>query len=891
MSNVWRLLWMSCPLFVAVVILAPVSRAQNEPTETKGIDSGNYNIQQTIEAGYRLNWINGNIDTYNTFVNLGQGVRLLDYSLDMRSLDHNGLAFDTLKFYNFGYGGDPESVTRLRIQKNNWYDFTYLFRRDKNFWDWSLLTNPLNSPITPPASPPVFPTNPNPNTVLITASPHSLDLVRRMQDFDLTIRPESKLRFRLGYSRNVDEGPALTSLDGGTETILNQNYRVTTNTYHLGVDIRYLPKTTISYDQFFKDFKQDTFTFDAVGSTTPFTPLFPSGFNQFQLTNTSPADLGAIWSSSSPCTTPVIAATTPPTVTSTCNGFLNGPLTLPANNGLPAVTGTLPAYSLFARPRNFMPTEHISFQSDYFSKLHVSGSFAYSTADTTVNDFLEAQDYWSSRAVQRGSQTAGPAKAKQYSSTADFMAVYFINDNTRIRDVFRFDNWRVPGMWTSFAEGYFGGAVAPGSNQTGMLAPISTLFFTDPAAFAATCTAAGFFNQLGCPQHGSSSDPDFSNRFWQRTLSEDTKANTIQLEHDFSKSLSARAGFLYTNRQIGDFNAITNILQVYLPGGSGGTAATGFFAARGECAFANGVLPTGCTLNPATGIITQVGAEPDNDTSVGITNIHEYSLLLGVTARPIDKLRITGDFQFGSNDNAFVRPDARNLQIYNIHASYRPTTWARVDGQIDIHENRDNVFTVNDREHDRNYSFTTTLTPISKLAIDFGYTYFDFFTTIDVCYASGVAGQPTTLCPIINPGDSTLGATSRYSSTDHFVFADMMWKVYKRVSASLGFAGNFTRGYSNYFNQPQFGASAGGPAPEFAPVVINEKTPSGTLNFNYLKPYASIAVDIYKGLGCKFAWNYYGFNEKGPPDPATLSPIGSRDFNGNTATFSLRYSF
>ena len=29
-----------------------------------------------------------------------------------------------------------------------------------------------------------------------------------MQDFDLTIRPESKLRFRLGYSRNVDEGPA-----------------------------------------------------------------------------------------------------------------------------------------------------------------------------------------------------------------------------------------------------------------------------------------------------------------------------------------------------------------------------------------------------------------------------------------------------------------------------------------------------------------------------------------------------------------------------------------------------------------------------------------------------------------------------------------------------------
>jgi hypothetical protein len=89
----------------AIVLVAPVSRAQNDSPDKKGIDSGNYNIQQSIEAGYRVDWINGNINTYNTFVNLGQGVRLLDYSLDMHSLDHNGLVFDRLNFYNFGYGG------------------------------------------------------------------------------------------------------------------------------------------------------------------------------------------------------------------------------------------------------------------------------------------------------------------------------------------------------------------------------------------------------------------------------------------------------------------------------------------------------------------------------------------------------------------------------------------------------------------------------------------------------------------------------------------------------------------------------------------------------------------------------------------------------------------
>ena len=77
-------------------------------------------------------------------MNLGSGLRLFDYTLNMRSLDHNGLSFDNLDFSNFGYGGDPNDVTRLRLEKNKWYDFRLLFRRDKNFWDYNLFANPLN---------------------------------------------------------------------------------------------------------------------------------------------------------------------------------------------------------------------------------------------------------------------------------------------------------------------------------------------------------------------------------------------------------------------------------------------------------------------------------------------------------------------------------------------------------------------------------------------------------------------------------------------------------------------------------------------------------------------------------------------------------------------------
>src|ERR1700723_1368897 len=198
-------------IFFVAFFLSPAARAQDDSGESKGINSGGYNIHQTIEFGYRASEISGNQNTYDTFENLGSGLRLFDFSLRMRSPDHNGLLFDNLTFSNFGYGGDPNDVTRLRVEKNKWYDFRLLFRRDKNFWDYNLYANPLNpAALNPPGSlstgcfvgPPTaahsglagYCSNP---AVPQENSLHSQYLVRRMQDYDLTLLPESKLRFRL----------------------------------------------------------------------------------------------------------------------------------------------------------------------------------------------------------------------------------------------------------------------------------------------------------------------------------------------------------------------------------------------------------------------------------------------------------------------------------------------------------------------------------------------------------------------------------------------------------------------------------------------------------------------------------------------------------------------
>ena len=163
-------------LICAGCLLVGSAAAQQQDDEQKGIDQGNYNIKQSIEFGYRITNISGDHQAYDTFVNLQEGPRLLDFSTEMNSLDHHGTLFDRFYFSNFGYGGDPNNVSQLRVSKNKWYSFNAMFRKDQNHWDYSLLSNPLNGPTLMPNTPPNF----NPvvnapvnvlNTAVIATSP------------------------------------------------------------------------------------------------------------------------------------------------------------------------------------------------------------------------------------------------------------------------------------------------------------------------------------------------------------------------------------------------------------------------------------------------------------------------------------------------------------------------------------------------------------------------------------------------------------------------------------------------------------------------------------------------------------------------------------------------
>jgi hypothetical protein len=822
-------------LLTTVLLLVPTSRAQNAPDGDKGVESGDYNIRQTIDFGYRGNWVNGNQNTYNTFVNLGQGLRLFDYSLEMRSLSHRGKLFDNLSFSNFGYGGDPNDVSRLRIQKNKWYDFRVLFRRDKDFWDYSLLANPLNPSSSIPA-------------IAGTNSPHQHDLVRRMQDYSLTLFPQSNLRVRLGYSRDRNQGPGFWTTDGGTNTVFNKSYDNTTNAYRIGVDFKLLPRTTFSYDQFLNSYKQDNTITDQ--NLT------------YQLSNGRPVDLGIVWDTANgtPCPAPISnSGTTPPTAFEGCDSYLS--------------------YTNVGSARNFMPTERFGFASSYFNNFEMAGDIGYNSANNKMPNFNEIVSALTSRTVSLGSTATGPANAKRVSVSANWSGTYSVNDKFRIVDSFRYDNWRIPASWVFSLTSLYSVAPAAGGTFPSLLLPVAQFNSTNcPAPYTAAT----------CPQHNDSSDPDVSTGFDSRFLGQNLKSNTFELEYDFTPRFQGRLGYLYTNRTIADFFSSFNTAETYFPGGPAGTAtpANLMEAARGDCTSTNfpvtpAVLPSGCTLN-ADGSVTFSGVSPSfNDTSRGLTKINENALLLGLTARLMNTLRLSGNFEFGYNDNSYTRTSPRQVQSYDVHATYTPRPWLNIDGAVAIHENRDNLTTVNYLEHDRTYSLVTVLSPNSVLSFDIGYSYTSFSSQADICYFYGFAppSPPTAACPTDSVDFNALGALSIYRSRQQFAYFDVMWKPIKRVTTTIGYAGTFVGGDNFLLN-------GGALLPP-----LNPLQPAGTLAFDYQKPYGTIQVDLYKGLSYKMGWNYYGYNGKAPFDVPGLQSIGNQDFNGSTATFGFRYAF
>ncbi|PYX92417.1 MAG: hypothetical protein DMG67_06915 [Acidobacteria bacterium] len=692
-----------------------------------GVESGGYEIRQSAEFGGRIADFSGSHAMWDTLINLGSGPRLLEYTLDMHAPKHTGILFDDLSFSNFGYGGDPDDVTRFRMLKGTLYNLNASFRRNKNIFDYDLLANPLN------------PSTSNPN-IPILDSPHEF------LDVNLNLFTLAPVRLRFGWSRVVNEGRTFSTTHQGTEGLLLQPTRQSTDSYHAGFSLRFIPRTSINYDQFYTFFKNDT---SAQLNSLPFV-----------LAGGIPVDLGLPFNTvaGQPCATPILGT-----------GFVN-----PACNGYFR-------YNRFEPVRNSYPTEQISLQSNYFKKLDVSGRFDYSDTTARVPAFNEVFNGLITRTRQRNFQTNGVnIGVHRVSATADLGLTFWITDQLRLVDDFRFNNFRIPGSWNLMTNSLFG----------------ATLLSTPNTFSLATCPPP--FTAATCPQHNTSSSADVVQDTWNDFLRQNEKVNTFEVEYDFTRRISAHVGYRYENREI--THNISDIqIQSFFP----------TLPNRGVCV----------GLPVVNGVCTATVIVGDNNT----VPIHAHSALAGFAARPTDAFRISFDTEIFYADKTFTRITPRHLQQYKLRSTYQPKDWLNFGLSVNIRENRNDTADIGNLQHDRSYAFTTTIAPVNATwGLDLSYDYNDIFSQTNICFVA-TPSPPTAL----SCGAPFLSGISTYKDRSHYGAGSIYFRPINRLTTAVGYTVTSTAGSTLILN----------PNAPTGPLSFNYHLPTASLAWEFTKHF------------------------------------------------------
>src|SRR5271166_1027862 len=792
MNSIWKQASRFLLLGMGIAGLAVSFVNAQQVDDQKGIDEGNYNIKQSIEFGYRFTSLNGSIPTYDTMVNLQQGPRLLSFTTEMRPLDNHGTLFDHFYLSSFGYGGDPNDVSQLRISKNHWYSFNGMFRQDQNYWDYSLLANPLN-PIAPVAN---APANFNPivnppsnvlGTPLIGTSPHAFYTRRNMQNYALTILQDSKVRLRLGYNQNSVYGPGDSTIHQGTEQYLLQNYSYHLNQYRIGVDFRFLARTTLSYDQIWNYYKNDTGSSDANQQFSP-----GSGF--------PPVDLGVSWnpSASQPCK----------------NTFAAGSLVNPMCSAY---------YSYYAHgaERIHSPTEKFSMQSTYFKNVDMAGMFSYTGGNMNIYNYQQNFTGLESRTGLSNYGETGPVEGRHVATFADFGITWRITDQLSIVDSFHYSSWKEPGQFASSQCSFFSSSLIVPPN----------VFSTASSTFPLACfpPANGILNAT--PIHSASSGADIVLNYDSNFLKQQDITNMIQARVNISPKAGAYFGYKYRNRIIAD-NFLNSMSAIYYPTN----------AARGNCALLDPTqpliqanLPDGCLLNPVDGSITY--SAPGTFGAPGLTYIDENHAIFGLWIRPSKNLRFSADGDIMSANNTFTQISPLTSQQFNFQVNYKPSTWFSLSGNVSLWSSQNPAS--DNHMHSDSYGISAQFVPSEKLNISLGYNFNDISSQVLICFVAtgSLPGLPG--CPGV-PG--LVQELSPYSSNVNTVFINFSWTPIRRMTLRGG--ANLATARGNELNlTPESAIATQVPGP----LNSNWYQPFGGIDYQFSKRWTGRAMWDYYG--------------------------------------------
>lgn len=253
----WPVLF-GCALILALAIVnaraqqpAPSPSPQPQPTSQPAAAAsddetmiGGYAVTSSIEVGVRGLSVVGNGNKFRSDLNYHSGVRLFDSSFLLKRKEGRGTLFDELLVNTSGWGADPQGYTRVNVEKTGLYRFDANVRRFKYFN----------------------------NLVNLALNQHTQNTRMQFGDYDLTLLPDNpRLKFYLGYSRDTQRGPGITTYDfSRDEFAINSNQQSSAHNWREGVDAKLGP-VDISFllgARYFKDESSFTTSFNRGNNPT-----------------------------------------------------------------------------------------------------------------------------------------------------------------------------------------------------------------------------------------------------------------------------------------------------------------------------------------------------------------------------------------------------------------------------------------------------------------------------------------------------------------------------------------------------------------------------------------------------------------------------------------------
>ena len=223
----------------------------NKPKDNKatkpetGGTWGPYSTTSSLELGYRWVDTDGNYQRYLSDVNVRDGFRVLESSLEMRARPGTGLLFDFLRANLQNSGGDAQQDYSLRMEKATWYRLDSTVRRFNYY------------------------RGPDPTFAL---GLRDTDLRQQVSETTLKLFPGRAVRVYGGYGRTMAKGRYTPTYSFQRDIFqLFGEARWNANDYRAGVDATW-KKWDFGFEAFYRTFRNDPHIISKPGGDLGFNP-------------------------------------------------------------------------------------------------------------------------------------------------------------------------------------------------------------------------------------------------------------------------------------------------------------------------------------------------------------------------------------------------------------------------------------------------------------------------------------------------------------------------------------------------------------------------------------------------------------------------------------------